>query len=241
MSFVGVDGCKKGWFAVTLTGEDKWQTGVFKDIRGVWEEFKGVKAILVDIPIGLKEKGSEERECDVEARRLLHSKRASSVFRPPCRRAVYSSMDKASEVNFVVTGKRLSCQTLNILQKIREVDAFLLENKYARSFLRETHPVICFWVLAGRRPMKHRKKENRGFLERKEVLESVFPRSKEIIEHPLTTYRRKDVARDDILDALVLAITAKFGFNKVKTIPEGATRDSRGLLMEMVYYVPSIH
>ena len=116
MSFVGADGCKQGWFVVRLTGEDNWQTGVFKDIRRLWEEFKGAKAILIDIPIGLKEEGDDERDCDVEARRLLHSKRSSSVFRPPCRKAVYSPIDKASKVNFEVTGKFLSCQTLNILQ-----------------------------------------------------------------------------------------------------------------------------
>ena len=239
MSFVGADGCKQGWFVVRLTGEDNWQTGVFKDIRRLWEEFKGAKAILIDIPIGLKEEGDDERDCDVEARRLLHSKRSSSVFRPPCRKAVYSPIDKASKVNFEVTGKFLPCQTLNILQKIREVDAFLSEHKGARSVLRETHPEICFWALAGRRPMKHRKKENRGFLERREVLESVFPCSKEIIELVLRTHRRKDVARDDILDALVLAITAKLGFGKFKTIPEGPIRDSTGLPMEMVYFAPA--
>jgi predicted RNase H-like nuclease len=100
MSFVGADGCKKGWFVVKLTGENKWQTGVFEDICGLWEKFKGAKAILIDIPIGLKEEGVDERECDVEARRLLHNKRASSVFRSPCRKAVYSSIDKASKVNF---------------------------------------------------------------------------------------------------------------------------------------------
>ncbi len=239
MSFVGADGCKMGWFVVELTGKNKWQTGIFENICELWEEFKGAKAILIDIPIGLKEEGVDERECDVEARRLLHSKRASSVFRPPCRKAVYSSIDKASKVNFEVTGKRLSCQTLNILQKIREVDAFLSENKSARSILRETHPEICFWAFSGRRPMKHRKKGNRGFLERKEVLESVFSCSKEIIKHALRTYRRKDVARDDILDALVLAVTAKFGFSKFKTIPEGPVGGSAGVPMEMVYFPPA--
>jgi predicted RNase H-like nuclease len=71
-------------------GKNKWQTGVFENIREPWEEFKCAKAILIDIPIGLKEERVDERECDVEARRLLRSKRASSVFRSPCRKAIYS-------------------------------------------------------------------------------------------------------------------------------------------------------
>jgi len=53
MNFVGADGCKKGWFAVKLTSEDQWQAKVFMDIRSLWEEFNGARAILVDIPIGL--------------------------------------------------------------------------------------------------------------------------------------------------------------------------------------------
>jgi predicted RNase H-like nuclease len=31
MMYVGVDGCKKGWFAVILTEDDDWDIAVFPD------------------------------------------------------------------------------------------------------------------------------------------------------------------------------------------------------------------
>ena len=238
MIFIGVDGCKKGWFAVKLKDGDEWEARVFQDIGALWAEFTDASVILIDVPIGLKEFGVEERECDVQARKLLGRGRASSVFRPPCRKAVYSSMGQASDVNFKVNGKYLPRQTLNILRKIREMDQFLSVHKSARAVIRETHPEICFWALAGHRPMKHRKRKERGFLERKAVLEYAFPSSKGIIEDALKTYKRKDLAKDDILDALAAAITAKMGFGGFSTIPGIPQVDSKGLPMEMVYFAP---
>ena len=236
--FVGVDGCKKGWFVVKLTDGVEWETGVFETIDAIWAKFRNAAVILIDIPIGLKDDGPNERECDIVARKFLGSKRASSVFRPPCRKAVYSSMGQASDVNFKVTGKYLPRQTLNILRKIREMDQFLSVHKSAGAVIRENHPEICFWALAGHRPMKHRKRKERGFLERKAVLEYVFPSSKGIIEDASKTYKLKDLAKDDILDALAAAITAKMGFGVFSTIPGIPQVDSKGLPMEMVYFAP---
>jgi predicted RNase H-like nuclease len=71
MMFIGVDGCKKGWFAVKLKDGDEWEARVFQDIGALWAEFDDASVILIDVPIGLKEFGVEERECDVQARKLL--------------------------------------------------------------------------------------------------------------------------------------------------------------------------
>ena len=49
------------------------------------------------------------------------------------------------------------------LPKIREVDSLLRESAKARRAVREVHPEICFWALAGGRPMRHSKKTERGF------------------------------------------------------------------------------
>lgn len=238
MIFVGVDGCKKGWFAVKLTDGVEWGVNVFKDINAVWAEFHDAAVILIDIPIGLKDDGPNERECDVVARRLLGNKRASSVFRPPCRKAVHSPIDRSSDINFHITKKRLPLQTLNIVSKIREVDRILSKDKSARSVIREIHPEICFWALAGHRPMEFAKKKPNGFLERKRILQTVYQFTDNIVEHALMTYKRKEVARDDILDALAAAITAKMGFGVFSTIPGIPQVDSKGLPMEMVYFAP---
>ena len=47
-------------------------------------------------------------------------------------------------------------------------------------------------------------------------------------------YLRKEVALDDIVDALVAALTAKYGHGNLKTLPEVPQIDSHGIAMEMV-------
>jgi predicted RNase H-like nuclease len=125
---------------------------------------------------------------------------------------------------------------LNILSKIKEVDTLLSKDKSAKQIIREIHPEICFRALAGHRPMEYPKKEEGGFLERKKILQSVYPLTENIVEGAFGTCRRKEVARDDILDALAAAVTAKTGFNRFLTIPEIPPVDSKGLRMEMVYF-----
>ena len=48
-------------------------------------------------------------------------------------------------------------------------------------------------------------------------------------------YNRKEIAKDDVLDALSTAITARFGKNNLDSIPKKPELDSRGLPMEMAY------
>lgn len=115
-----------------------------------------------------------------------------------------------------------------------EVDNLLSEHESARSCVREIHPEICFWALAGR-PMEHNKRTREGFSERKQVLQSVYPHTNDVISCALSTYRRKEVARDDILDALSAAVTATVGMEGLVSIPETPQCDERGLRMEMVY------
>lgn len=45
------------------------------------------------------------------------------------------------------------------------------------------------------------------------------------------------MARDDVLDALVAAVSAKLGMNRLGVIPATAEYDSKGLRMEIVYPV----
>jgi len=237
MIFIGADGCKKGWFAVKLTDDMDWDVEVFEDIDALWTKFHDAAVILIDIPIGLKDDAPNERECDLLARKLLGNKRAASVFRPPCRQAVYSPIDKSSDINFRITKKRLPLQTSNIIPKIREVEALLSKDQSARLQIREIHPEICFWALSGRHPMQYSKKKQEGFFERERILESVYLKTEVIINEALTRYRRSDVARDDIIDALAAAVTAKIGFNRFQTIPDTPPIDSKGLRMEMVYFL----
>ena len=50
----------------------------------------------------------------------------------------------------------------------------------------------------------------------------------------------KGVAGDDVLDALAAAVTARgvWQSQKFPTLPDNPDKDSKGLAMEMVYWVP---
>ena len=232
--FVGVDGCRAGWLAVGLESESSWQVNVFPDVYSLWDHHRQASLILIDIPIGLKTNGSAERHCDPIVRKLLGPRR-SSVFPAPCRAAIYaSSYQEACDINQRLTGKRLSVENWNIIPKIREMDCLLSDDTTARGRIREIHPEFCFWGLAGR-PMRHAKKRSEGLSERTQLLKSIYPQTADIIAHALSTYRRKDVARDDILDALSAAVTGLMGGQDLVSIPQDPEFDERGLRMEMVY------
>jgi predicted RNase H-like nuclease len=85
MKFIGVDGCKIGWFYTAINHENDWEIGVSENIEKLWETHKDASLIFIDIPIGLPFK--EPRACDLEARKLLGKGKTSPVFPPPCREA----------------------------------------------------------------------------------------------------------------------------------------------------------
>ena len=236
MNFVGVDACRKGWFAVAFDRQGNWNIGIFKTIADFWNAFQNVSFILIDIPIGLPYCG--KRKCDTETRKIL-DRRASSVFPVPCREALQAeTYSEASRINQKVMGVKLTIQTWNISAKIHEVDRLLCNNRQARRRIRESHPELCFWSLAGGHPMVYSKKKPPGFSERCVLLQKICPQSKAIIDMALERFMRKDLARDDILDALALAVSARLGSKSSRTIPLDPPLDKKGLPMEMVYAEP---
>jgi predicted RNase H-like nuclease len=234
MNYIGVDACKKGWFAVSINPPGAGcKIGLFETFGDLWNSIQGKVLVLVDIPIGLPDSG--KRQCDVEARKLL-KKRASSVFPVPCRQALdAATYNAACRINQKWLGVKLSVQTWNIAGKIREVDDLLCKNRKARQCVRESHPEICFRALAGGRPMVHYKKRDRGFSERLNLLKSVHPITEKITQFAINGFLRKDLARDDILDAIALAVSASAGVNALVSIPDNPPRDVMGLPMEITY------
>jgi len=85
--------------------------------------------------------------------------------------------------------------------------------------------------------MKYSKKKEKekAFLERMEVLLSVYPYTNDVVDNTLTKYPPTKVAKDDILDALVAAVTASKERRRLSSIPKTTEVDSKGLPMEMVY------
>ena len=84
--------------------------------------------------------------------------------------------------------------------------------------------------------MEHPKKRKKGQDERICVLEGIEPRTQAIFNKALSDFLRKCVAKDDILDALAAAVTARLGHDQLQTIPKCPPKDCKGLPMEMVYW-----
>ena len=233
----GVDACKAGWLCIAIgpTG-DFFKELVVDSLEKLIEKAEDKDRIFVDIPIGLSD-GKDERFCDKEARRILGKPGASSVFRTPARATLAGkNYEEAKEINIEHTGKSLSKQSFAIMPKIKEVDSLLRSNRKARAMIREVHPEICFWALAGGKPMKFSKKKQEGREEQISVLNRILPSCGDEFERILKNYLRKELEKDDILDAMAAALTALAGFNETRTIPESRRRDSCNLPMEMVYY-----
>ncbi len=234
--YIGVDGCHYGWFAIIFDETSGYETAKFKNISDLWEANKDAELILIDIPIGLRENCTDLRVCDSEARELL-CERINSVFPVPCRKALNAPCHKAaSKINQDNTGRGLSIQAWSIIPKIKKVDDFLYSNKDMLSVIKETHPELCFAMLDNDNPMQYSKKCNLGYEERLGLLRKICKSTDEIVDKALH-YRRKDVAKDDILDALVLAVTASFGRDNLRSIPEAPEFDANGLPMQMLYYL----
>jgi len=233
--YIGVDGCRAGWFVVSLDDKNEFKIDIFSNINTLWDIYSSSNFILIDIPIGLPGGDIISRKCDLEARKILKPKKGSCVFPAPCRPAVYAeNYRKANNLNRKIIGKGLSYQVWNIIPKIRETDVLVTDDSNARKVIRESHPEVCFWSIAGK-VMTYSKKTTGGIRERLKILKSVYSRSEDIFNYALEKYKRKYLARDDILDAISLAVTAKEGVWYLISIPHDPQFDPKGIQMEIVY------
>ena len=235
--FIGIDGCKAGWFCVFVDSNDKWSYCVLPDAIAIAEVVGSANSALIDIPIGLLSEGADERLCDKAARKLLGAKRASSVFPAPARQVLAAgNYQEALAINRKFTSRGLSKQAWNIVPKIREIDQLLRSRTELQAILRECHPELCFWALNNENVMHFNKKKEQGRHERLAVLEKYYPECHLLFEQASSEYLRRHVAHDDIIDAMVCAATAKFGYGKYLTVPKKPDRDLIGLPMQMVYW-----
>ncbi len=235
MKVVGVDGCKPGWLAIWLERGREHGIELHPSIPSLWQSCSDAAVIFIDIPIGLPNRDIPVRACDQEARALLGPGKASSVFPAPSRQALPAAThEQACHLNRAEVGRGVSLQCFHIRQRIREVDELLRTEPAARQRLREVHPEVCFLALNGGRPMQHRKKTPRGYAARLCLLKRLLPQTEGIVDGALDQWFRKEVAKDDILDALVAAVTA-LEPEKLASLPAQPSRDAFGLPMEIVY------
>jgi predicted RNase H-like nuclease len=192
--YLGVDGCKAGWFFVVIGPENEAEFGVFESIDPLFQAYSDAKYILIDIPIGLPSEAKKIRTCDTEARKVLKPKRHNSVFSPPCREALsVATYLEACRINQEVLDRKISIMAYHISKKIQEVDDLLSRLPDARKIIRETHPEICFWALTGSKPMDHYKKTPEGMKERLGLLKkSIFQEQVQSIRlHWIDIYEKR--------------------------------------------------
>ncbi|MEQ8207453.1 MAG: DUF429 domain-containing protein [Woeseia sp.] len=238
MKYLGIDGCKKGWFFVGINDDLSFQVGVIREFSLVRQWLDNSTLILVDIPIGLLTAGKTERLCDLAARQMIKP-RGSTVFPAPARSAIYKeTYEEASAENYRCLNRKLSKQSFEICKKIREVDEFMRDAQPG-SKIREMHPEVAFCGLHNMSPILTRKKKPDGFQERIELLRALYPKTDAVVREAREQERfKKDLANDDILDALVGAVTALHHRN-LETLPREPDIDDEGLPMEMVYALRS--
>ncbi|MHB8280503.1 MAG: DUF429 domain-containing protein [Candidatus Humimicrobiaceae bacterium] len=200
-----------------------------------------LRQILIDIPIGLKEFEPGERKCDVETRKYLGPQRGSSAFRVPTRKTVYcdEGYKKASNINFNLTGKKISKQTFNICKKIREIDELLKTTEaghFLHSIMHESHPEAVFKSLAGA-SLPYSKKTKDGFNERLNIIKTFNSSIDFFLDRIYKNFRKYEVQPDDILDASALAIATMniYLTEKIRRFPETPEFDKRGICMEIVF------
>ncbi|GLI57413.1 hypothetical protein PM10SUCC1_29270 [Propionigenium maris DSM 9537] len=233
--YIGIDDCRGGWVAAVLG--DRLELIFSETLEEMRDLVASSTLTLIDMPMGLKSEGDGERVCDVEARKFL-KRRKMSIFPVPCRQAVYSeNYREANKVNREILGKGLSKQSYNLFPKIREVDNFITKDSEILENIIEGHPEISFARLRGEE-MKHNKRSIEGFQERMEVIEKFFPGADSTVEIFMEKYKRSVVARDDILDAIILAIAASSHREGYLTVPEIPSVDSHGIPMRI--FIPRI-
>jgi len=234
MNHVGVDGCKAGWIAITKDG-NKLKYKLFSTVSELLLVFSRATRVLIDIPIGLPWSDVPIRPCDRLARAALGERRYS-VFPVPCRSAVHAeTVVQAREINNKVLARSLSKQTWGICRKIAEVDTFLTGERPTYAEIREVHPEVCFWALAGRSPMKYNKKNRGGIDERIALLSKFEPETERFLVRILDQELRKNVRADDVLAALVAFVTSCVPSSQLRSLRGLPVSDEKGLPMEMVY------
>jgi len=232
LKLVGIDGCRFGWVAVSLSDNCAL---LFKNLNDLVSYYDNEALFLIDMPIGLPSE-NVERDCEIVLRKELSVKRKSSLFPIPCREAVYAeTYEKASETNRKILQKGICKQTWFICFKIKELDKLLLQNPQLQSRFRESHPEVAFHFLNHRVSMGFNKKTEEGQQERLKLLSQVSGNIDSIYSNSIQKYKRKDIAKDDIIDALCLAVTLE-EIIKNNISLESENKDDQNLPMQINFF-----
>ncbi|MBN1295778.1 DUF429 domain-containing protein, partial [bacterium] len=67
MKYIGIDGCKGGWFCVGFEDRNRatWRMERISQLTDISGYLRRAELVLIDIPIGLRSIDPLERRCDV--------------------------------------------------------------------------------------------------------------------------------------------------------------------------------
>lgn len=224
----GIDGCPGGWAVATLrAGVVTVERATSLDRTVARIRAGEVAAAAIDMPIGLL--NDRSRTSDHEARRFLGVRR-SSVFATPVRATLQATdyVDACARSR-AASGKALSKQAFHLLPKIAELDRLIEPGDQDR--IVEAHPECAFARLAGL-PLQHPKATQDGRTQRTDLLAAALPEfSSSRLDELIAA---KTVPLTDLLDALVLVLTARHVVAGTEH-RLGGDVDSTGLRAEIVY------
>ncbi|MGK7907885.1 MAG: DUF429 domain-containing protein [Synechococcus sp.] len=234
-SRLGLDGCRAGWIAFSVSPH-QLHHHLLETRQQLLALLNDASLTFIDMPIGLSD-SEASRRCDRLLRQALGPNFRSSVFNPPVRAAVYSdSYFEACDRNAAVTGKKISKQSWNITAKIRLLDGLLQQHPPLRETVLESHPEFLFFQLNGGRSLLNKKKTPAGKEERLAILERCWPGVSSAFGLARSQHLKKQVADDDIVDALGLAIGAHLAHQGgVLSLPSPIDVDSAGIPMGIHY------
>jgi len=233
--YVGVDRASGSWVAVAFDRSGFEGADVFEGVGDLWARYEDrVERVLVDVPVGLIEEGDAQRRCDALAREVLGS-RSASVFTPPVREATRKRRYPAAKrVNERKADRSLSKQAFAISDAIAAVDELLRNVPEARDAVAESHPEVCFRAFAGE-PLAHSKRYAGGYAERMRALASHDRDAPPAVQAAAEATAGHEVGVDDVLDATVLAYTARPGPGELRSLPPDPPTDAQGLPMGITY------
>jgi predicted RNase H-like nuclease len=233
--YLGVDRASDGWVAVVFDDREFEEAAVVSEIGRLWSRYEErTERVLVDVPIGLVGEGEHGRECARLARQVVGS-RSGSVFTPPVREATRKRRYPAAKrVNERKTGSSISKQAFAISDAIAAVDKLLQEIGDARAVFAESHPEVCFRAFAGA-PLEHSKRTAGGYAERMQALARFDSDAPPVVQQVAAATAGADVTVADVLDAVVLAYTARPGPGRVRSLPPDPPLDAKGLPMDIRY------
>jgi predicted RNase H-like nuclease len=232
MKAVGIDGCPGGWIAARAEEGCVYSIELVPHLQFLKTNVR--EEVWIDMPIGLPSAAAYPRKAEKEARKLLKT-RASSVFSVPCREVLQTAgYHEANRLHRELTGKGISRQSWYLLSKIKEAE--VLANRMNKMMIREAHPELVFYGLSGK-AMDHSKKKSEGRRERLNVLKAYFPDAEKQYEAAVGRWLRKEAAKDDVIDAMGLAVAAAHPDVKRKTVLPEDEPDETGLGMNISYSI----